>query len=62
MAMLPEQPKPRGRPRSDEPGTSVSAWVRPSEYDRLVKMANQREQSVSALVRSLLILKLDRSA
>lgn len=48
----------RGRPPVDEKGTSVSAWVRPSEYDRLVKMANQRETSVSALVRSLLITKL----
>jgi len=52
------QTKPRGRPRAEEQGTSVSAWVRPSEYDRLVKEANRRETSVSALVRSLLITKL----
>lgn len=60
MAKEPEtMQRPRGRPRADEPlSTSVSAWVRPNEYDRLVKMANQREQSVSALVRSLLIMKL----
>ena len=51
-------PKPRGRPRVEEQGTCVSAWVRPNEYDRLVKMANARETSVSSLVRSLLILKL----
>ena len=52
---LPLPPKPRGRPPMDVKGTSVSAWVRPSEYDRLVKMANQRDTSVSKLVRSLLI-------
>jgi len=51
-------PKPRGRPPMAVKGTSVSAWVRPGEYDRLVKMANQREQSVSAFVRSVLILRL----
>jgi len=39
-------------------GTSVSAWVRPGEYDRLVKLAHQRETSVSKLVRELLILRL----
>jgi len=48
-------PKPRGRPPIAVKGTSVSAWVLPSEYDRLVKMANQRETSVSKLVRALLI-------
>ncbi len=51
-------PKPRGRPHAEEPSTTVMTWVRVSEYDRLVKLANQREQSLSALVRSLLVLRL----
>lgn len=49
-----DAPKPRGRPRVDEQGSSVSTWLRPSEHDRLIKLANQREQKVSALVRDLL--------
>jgi hypothetical protein len=50
--------KPRGRPRVDPKGTRVSSWVRPNEYDKLVRMANQKEVSLSSLVRSLLVLKL----
>lgn len=51
--------KPRGRPRAEQPLTApVSSWVRPGEYDRLVKIAHQRDTTVSALVRSWLILKL----
>lgn len=49
-------PRPRGRPRVEEPGTTVTAWVRTKEYDRLVKMASTREQSLSSLVRDLLTL------
>ena len=57
---MPIPQRPRGRPKADEPGMNVSSWVRPSEYDRLVKMANQQDPpvSVSALVRSLLKLKI----
>lgn len=48
-----------GRPRVEQPlSAPVSAWVRPNEYERLVKMAHLRDQTVSALVRSLLITKL----
>lgn len=48
----------RGRPRVEEPKTSVSSWVEAKHYDQLVKLANQREQSVSALVRDLLTIRL----
>jgi hypothetical protein len=54
----PEPPRPRGRPPADEPGARLTTWVRASEYDRLCKLAQKRDQSVSALVRSLLILRL----
>ena len=50
-------PRPRGRPPLEVKGTSISSWVRPNEYDRLVKMAHQQDKSVSALVRSLLMLR-----
>lgn len=52
--------RPPGRPRVAEPSTSVSAWVPNGTYDRLVRLANEREQSVSALVRDLLILRIPR--
>jgi len=44
----------RGRPRVAEPRSTLSTWVPAREYDRLVKMANHREQSLSSLVRDLL--------
>jgi hypothetical protein len=58
MADEPTTPRPPGRPRVDEPGTSVSTWLRPSEHDRLIRLANKHETTVSALVRQLLLLKL----
>lgn len=47
-------PKPRGRPPAKEPSTSVCVWLPTSEVDRLIRMANQKETSVSALLRQLL--------
>lgn len=44
----------RGRPRSDREMSSVSTWIWAQHHDALVKMANQREVSVSALVRDIL--------
>ena len=57
MAKDDQTPK-RGRPPAEDAKTPVTAWVHVSEYDRLVKMANQQDKSVSSLVRSLLVLKL----
>lgn len=51
-------PRPRGRPKVDEPSTPLSTRVRNSEYDRLVRLANQRETSVASLVRDLIRLRL----
>jgi hypothetical protein len=48
----------RGRPKASDPGISLCTRVPTSEYDRLVRMANQRETSVSALVRQMLVLRL----
>jgi len=58
-----DEPKPRragGRPRADEPGSTISAWLRESEHDRLIKIAKRNEQSVSSLVRQLLNLRIPR--
>lgn len=52
--MAEEETKPPGRPRGKEPGTVLTAWVPSSEYDRLVKLANEREKSLSRLVYELL--------
>ncbi len=48
----------RGRPRTDEPCTSVSTWLPASHHDRLIQLAQSRDQSVSSLVRQLLIFRL----
>ena len=44
----------RGRPKADQPRTTLSTWIETKEYDQLVKLANRREQSLSSLVRDLL--------
>lgn len=50
---------PRGRPRvSDESCASVSTWLPGSYHDRLIEMANQKNLSVSTLVRQLLVIQL----
>lgn len=49
----------RGRPpKTEEPRTTLSAWVETKHYDQLVKMANRRDQSLSSLVRDLLKIRL----
>jgi hypothetical protein len=59
MAKLTDLPKPQGgRPKSAEPLVPISAWVRPTEYDKLCRLAQKRDENLSSLVRSLLILKL----
>lgn len=52
--------RPRGRPKSPEPRTPVTTWVKPSEYERLRKLARANDQSVSSLVSSLLKLRIGR--
>lgn len=49
-----------GRPRAEEPGSRVSVWLPASTHDRLIKLANQKDVSVSSLVRTLLTLKISR--
>jgi predicted HicB family RNase H-like nuclease len=50
--------RPRGRPRVEEPSKEFSIRLPPQTYDRLIDLAKREEQSVSATVRQLLILRL----
>lgn len=51
-------PPKRGRPRADEPGSTVSVWLPSGHHDKLIELAKKEEKSISALVRQLLIWKL----
>ncbi len=51
----------RGRPLGSaraERSESVSAWLPLTLHDKLIKLAQHQEQSVSATIRALLILRL----
>ncbi len=54
-----EHRKP-GRPKAEQPSTSVSTWLKIAEHERLVKLAQDREQSVSSLVRQSVIFLLKK--
>ncbi len=51
------EPRRRGRPRASEPGSAVMTWLPQSDHDRLVKLAQIRGETVSSVVRSLLMTK-----
>lgn len=48
----------RGRPRVAEPGAGVSTWLSASQYDKLIRIAQAQDKTVSSLVREVLILRL----
>lgn len=54
----PIQARGPGRPRAAEPGSRLTTWIPGTTHDRLIALANRRGESVSALVRQLLILRL----
>lgn len=45
-----DQPK-RGRPPAEQPGATVCTWLPAPQHDQLIRLANQRGESVSAVVR-----------
>jgi predicted HicB family RNase H-like nuclease len=47
-----------GRPRSREPNNTVCSWVPARVHDRLIRIANAREMSVSEYVRRVIIFAL----
>lgn len=53
-------PGRRGRPRVEEPRATVSTWVPASAHDRLIQLAKEHEVSVSAMVKSLLLVQLTK--
>jgi hypothetical protein len=57
LVVVPVQ-RSRGRPRVDEPMTTVCTWLPASQHDRLIEIAKQQERSVSAVVREFLVLRL----
>lgn len=50
----------RGRPRVEQPQERLSTRLPTPEYDRLVKLAQKRDQSLSSLVRDLLTISSKR--
>jgi hypothetical protein len=48
----------RGRPRTNDPGSSLTVWVPTQLHDRLAKMANQQGVSVSKVAKTLLTRQL----
>jgi len=55
MSDQPTAGSKRGRPRAAVPGITVSTWLRTTEYDRLLRQAQRRDESLSAMLRRLLI-------
>jgi predicted DNA-binding ribbon-helix-helix protein len=51
----------RGRPRVPDPGSAVSTRLPTSIYDRLIALANRREVSVSALIRKMVIVQVNKT-
>jgi len=49
---------PRGRPKRAEPSGAVMCWLPHSVHDKLIRLAQKEERSISATIRALLILKL----
>jgi hypothetical protein len=48
----------RGRPRVDVPGVSLSTWLTTAEADQVIQRAQRDGQSVSSLIRAVIILTL----
>jgi hypothetical protein len=50
-----------GRPKQQDPGSTVCTWLRGHEHDKLIETANSRGMSISAVVRSAVVFLLDNS-
>jgi len=48
----------RGRPKVTEESIRVSTWLPLPMVDKLIRVAQSRDESISKLVRSLLMLRL----
>lgn len=45
--------RPRGRPRVAERGSAVMTWLKSRQHDFVVRLADERSTSVSAVIRDL---------
>jgi hypothetical protein len=54
----PRRGRPPGSIRVTESHTAVMCWIPASLHDQLIALANREEQSISATIRALLVLKL----
>jgi hypothetical protein len=50
-----------GRPRAESPLTPVTIWISHNHHDRLIRLANLHEMSVSALGRKVVERAVDRA-
>jgi hypothetical protein len=57
VADAPARPRRRGRQPAEVPSVRVSTWLPIPYTDQLIRLAKERDQSISALVRSLLMLR-----
>ena len=55
-------PRRRGRPASPRPHSRITAWVPTDLHDRLIELASEREKSVSATIRDLLVIRIKQAA
>lgn len=53
-AVEPDIRRSPGRPKNDDPGATVCTWLPSREHDKLIRLANKHETSVSAIVRLLI--------
>ena len=49
-----DSPKGRGRPKSDQLYSSMTAWVPVTLHDRLIQIAARKGNSLSATIREIL--------
>jgi hypothetical protein len=54
----PREPRRRGRPRIVERGMRVCTWISERDFDQLSRVASQRHESVSSLIRRVVILRM----
>lgn len=53
--MVAGEPRRPGRPKATDPQERLSTRIPTRHYDRLVKAAQRRDQTVSSLVRQILL-------
>lgn len=54
-------PRGPGRPRAAEPLTPVTIWISQNHHERMCKLANLHDLSVSALGRKVMERAIDRA-